>query len=56
KYSGDFAALQDSIYSFKDSVYFNPLIINTKATASDTQINHRVRSGETLSHIAYRYG
>lgn len=56
EYSGDFAALQDSIYSFKDSVYFNPLIINTKATASDTQINHRVRSGETLSHIAYRYG
>ncbi|HOR11336.1 MAG TPA: LysM peptidoglycan-binding domain-containing protein [Bacteroidales bacterium] len=54
--SGDFAALQDSIYSYKDSVYFNPLIMNTRATASDTQITHRVRSGETLSHIAYRYG
>ncbi|HPJ82823.1 MAG: LysM peptidoglycan-binding domain-containing protein [Bacteroidales bacterium] len=56
EYSGDFAALQDSIYSFKDSVYFNPLIMNTRATASDTQVTHRVRSGETLSHIAYRYG
>ena len=56
EHTGDFAALQDSIYSFKDSVYFNPLIMNTRATASDTQITHRVLSGETLSHIAYRYG
>ncbi|MDD5732823.1 MAG: lytic transglycosylase domain-containing protein, partial [Bacteroidales bacterium] len=38
--SGDFAALQDSIYSYKDSVYFNPLIMNTRATASDTQITN----------------
>ncbi len=56
EYSGDFAALQDTIYAFKDSVYFSPLILSTRATASDTQITHRVRSGETLSHIAYRYG
>lgn len=56
EYSGDFAALQDSIYAYKDSVYFSPLILNTRATASDTQITHRVRSGETLSHIAYKYG
>lgn len=56
EYSGDFAALQDTIFSYKDSVYFNPLILNTRATASDQQITHRVKSGETLSHIAYRYG
>ncbi|MFY9116788.1 MAG: LysM peptidoglycan-binding domain-containing protein, partial [Bacteroidales bacterium] len=56
EYSGTFAAMQDSIYAYKDSVYFNPLILHTRATASDTQITHRVRSGETLSHIAYRYG
>ena len=56
EYSGEFAALQDTIFSYRDSVYFNPLILNTRATASDTQVTHRVRSGETLSHIAYRYG
>lgn len=56
EYSGEFAALQDSIFSFKDSVYFNPLILNTRAKSTDTQITHRVRSGQTLSHIAYRYG
>ena len=56
EYSGDFAAMQDTIYAYKDSVYFSPLILSTRATASDTQITHRVRSGETLSHIAYRYG
>ncbi len=37
-------------------MYFNPLILNTRAKSTDTQITHRVRSGQTLSHIAYRYG
>ncbi len=54
--SGEFAAREQEIYSFKDSVYFNPLIIKTMETASDTQITHRVRNGETLSNIAGKYG
>lgn len=56
EYSGDFAAHEKEIYAYKDSVYFSPLILNTAAKATDSQITHRVRSGETLSNIAYRYG
>ena len=56
EYSGEFAAHEKEIYAYKDSVYFNPLILNTMAKASDSQITHRVRKGETLGGIAYKYG
>lgn len=56
EFSGDFAAHEKEIYAYKDSVYFNPLILNTMAKASDTQVTHVVRSGQTLSSIALRYG
>ncbi len=56
EYSGDFAAHEKEIYAYKDSVYFSPLLMNTAAKATDSQITHRVRNGETLSSIAYRYG
>lgn len=58
EYSGDFAEHEKEIYAFKDSVYFNPLILKSiaESKSSQSQITHRVKSGQTLGGIALRYG
>lgn len=49
---------EKEVYAYKDSIFFNPIVYNqSKASNSSkrTSITHRVRSGETLSHIALKY-
>jgi membrane-bound lytic murein transglycosylase D len=61
EYTGLFAEKEKEIYSYKDSVYFNPDITrriaqhHSAASGGRSQVIHRVRSGETLSTIAQRY-
>ena len=68
QYTAAFVNNEDSIYSYKDSLYFNPIIFNTGSdkrsyTASATSARetgktytHIVRKGETLGGIAMKYG
>ena len=60
QYTLSFVDIEKEIYSYKDSIFFSPIIYqNVRAsTASATgagAITHTVRSGETLGHIALRY-
>ncbi len=57
-YTNLFIDNENEIYSYKDSIFFNPIIYNhTKNSSSNSSssITHTVKSGETLSHIAARY-
>lgn len=57
-YTDKFVENENEIYTYKDSVYFNPGVlkkIQEGGLASADRIVHRVRKGETLSHIAQRY-
>ncbi len=57
-YTSAFIDNEKDIYTYKDSIFFNPIIYNqsrASATASKNSLTHTVRSGETLSHIATRY-
>ncbi len=58
-YTGIFAEKEESIYTYKDSVYFNPVVYNKikeeKALSQSSKIYHKVRSGETLGGIAMKY-
>ncbi len=57
-YTNAFIDREKDIYLYKDSIYFNPIVYNeTKASATSNRssVTHRVKSGETLSHIALRY-
>ena len=58
-YTGAFVEKQDSIYAYKDSVYFNPIVYNKlkedKVASQSTKTYHKVRSGETLGGIAMKY-
>ena len=59
QYTGAFIDHEAEIYKWKDSVYFSPAAmkkIQDGASTDATRIIHRVKSGETLSHIALRYG
>ena len=59
QYTNAFIDHEDEIYAWKDSVYFSPAAmkkIEQGVSANATRIVHRVKSGETLSHIALRYG
>jgi membrane-bound lytic murein transglycosylase D len=63
EYTALFAEKEKEIYAYKDSIYFNPNIIQhiarretASATAGRAQIIHRIRPGETLSTIALKYG
>ena len=62
EYTAAFAENEQEIYTYKDTTYFNPNIIKqiagreTAAPTSGARTIHRVRSGETLSTIANRYG
>jgi membrane-bound lytic murein transglycosylase D len=56
-YTAAFVDNEQSIYSYKDSLFFNPQIYNeAKSKLSENfSITHIVRSGETLGGIAQRY-
>lgn len=62
EYTASFVEKEQEVYAYKDSVYFNPNIIKQIAGRSSVPVAggkqqiHRVRSGETLSSIAARYG
>lgn len=58
-YSASFIDKEQQIYTYKDSVYFNPVStkkIKESASNEGQRIAHKVRSGETLGGIARRYG
>ncbi len=59
-YTSAFVDVEDSIYNFKDSIFFNPIMYSKKslqvASKEGRTITHRVRSGETLGGIAQKYG
>jgi len=53
-----FIEREREIYTYKDSLYFNPIVYNESKAAVTSQrasVTHTVKSGETLSHIAERY-
>ncbi|MBR5855815.1 MAG: LysM peptidoglycan-binding domain-containing protein [Bacteroidales bacterium] len=58
-YTSTFIDKLDSIYTYKDSVYFNPIVYNSikqaQAESQSSKIYHKVRSGETLGKIASKY-
>lgn len=57
-YTMAYTDLQDSIYRYKDSLFFNPVAIQKikETGGSDGQrVIHKVRSGETLSSIAAKH-
>jgi membrane-bound lytic murein transglycosylase D len=63
EYTAQFAEKEQEIYKYKDSIYFNPNIIQqiarrgvTTAAGDRSQTIHRIRSGETLGSIALKYG
>jgi membrane-bound lytic murein transglycosylase D len=58
-YTGKFVDNEDSIYTYKDSLYFSPATLKKIKESGSTnaqRITHKVKSGETLSHIALKYG
>lgn len=58
-YTGKFVQYEDSIYKYRDSVYFSPATlkkIKESGSTNSQRITHKVKSGETLSHIAIKYG
>lgn len=58
-YTGKFVENEDSIYKYKDSLYFSPATlkkIKESGSTNSQRITHKVKSGETLSHIALKYG
>lgn len=57
-YTNSFVEHEKEMYSYKDSVYFNPAVlkkIKETGSATSNRIVHKVKSGETLSHIALKY-
>ncbi|MHC1779266.1 MAG: transglycosylase SLT domain-containing protein [Bacteroidales bacterium] len=58
-YTAAFLEKESEIYTYKDSIFFNPIVYNETKASSNSQgssITHIVKSGETLSHIAGKYG
>ena len=59
-YTSAFIDNEKEIYTYKDSIFFNPIIYaqsrgSTAVSGQRNAITHTVKSGETLSHIALRY-
>ncbi|MCL1974098.1 MAG: LysM peptidoglycan-binding domain-containing protein [Bacteroidetes bacterium] len=53
-----FVEKEKEIYTYKDSIYFNPVLLaqnTSSSSANRSQSVHTVRSGETLGGIALRY-
>ena len=59
-YTSAFVDVEDSIFNYKDSIFFNPIMYAKKSLQVTSRegrtITHRVRSGETLGGIAIKYG
>ncbi|GAB1374143.1 hypothetical protein MASR1M46_10250 [Bacteroidales bacterium] len=56
-YTAQFVDNEKQIYTYKDSLFFNPIVLNeTKNVQSQSTTYHTVRKGETLGRIAQRYG
>ena len=58
-YTNTFIEKEKEVYSYKDSIYFNPItresIKKNAALASGGNQTHTVKRGETLGHIAMKY-
>ena len=58
-YTVPFVEKEDMIYTYKDSVYFNPIVYTklkeSRLIASGNSFTHTVKKGETLGGIAYKY-
>lgn len=58
-YTVPFVEKEQTIYAYKDSIYFNPIVYNnlkeSKMMSQGQTIYHKVRSGETLGGIALKY-
>lgn len=60
-FTNDFIANEDSVYTYKDSLYMNPKTLTVARSAGSTsnntsdRITYRVRSGDYLGKIASRY-
>ena len=55
-YTNAFIDHEDSLYTYKSSEYFNPVVLKKIKDGGDGErIVHRVRSGEVLGKIALRY-
>lgn len=57
-YTSSFVDHEKEMYTYKDTVYFNPGVlkkIKETGSATSNRIVHKVKSGETLSHIALKY-
>lgn len=59
--SNAFVDKEQEIYAYKDSIYFNPIVYKSSKTfisssGSSEVIRHKVRKGQTLGHIALKYG
>ncbi len=58
-YTARFVENENAIYKYRDSVYFSPATlkkIKESGSSNSQRITHKVKSGETLSHIAIKYG
>ncbi len=66
QYTTTFVNNEDSIYTYKDSLFFNPIIFketkgsnlasSSSGSERSTSYTHIVRKGETLGGIAMKYG
>ena len=58
QFTASYVDVQDSIYRYKDSVFFNPVAVQKiKETggSGEQRVIHKVKSGETLSSIASKH-
>ena len=57
-YTASYIDNEKTIYNYKDSIFFNPIVYNRYKANEDggSRIYHKVRKGQTLSSIAKRYG
>ena len=60
QYTPSFIDNEEAIYKYRDSVYFNPSTLKklqkNSSIGDGDRIIHKVRKGETLSHISMKYG
>lgn len=56
-YTTQFVDNEKQVYSYKDSLFFNQIVLNeAKNPQSQSTTHHTVRKGETLGKIAQKYG
>ncbi|MCX7862359.1 MAG: LysM peptidoglycan-binding domain-containing protein [Bacteroidales bacterium] len=60
EYISNFIALGDSVYKYKDTLFFKAIrpstyVINNYANMQEVAIYHKVKKGETLQSIARKY-